>query len=125
LLKDRVTFEWELLTSAQFYFETPNAYDHEMVAKKWTSEAVEVLQAFADAISSIQSATEEELKLKLVNILERQDVKMGKVMPALRLAITGGPTGPDLMGMIKILGGTQASQRILKAIDTLASRVIE
>jgi len=123
-LKDRVTFEWELLAKAKFYFEIPTVYDNELVSKKWTAEAVKVLSAFASEIKSVDNATEEEFKSILMNVLDKQDVKMGKVMPALRLVITGETTGPDLMGMIKVLGGSQVSVRIRNAIQNLAKRVI-
>ncbi len=124
LLKDRVTFEWELLAKAKFYFEIPTVYDNELVSKKWTAEAVKVLSAFASEIKTVDNATEEEFKSSLMNVLDKQDVKMGKVMPALRLVITGETTGPDLMGMIKVLGGSQVSVRIRNAIQNLAKRVI-
>ena len=39
-------------------------------------------------------------------------VKMGKVMPALRVAITGGLPGPDLMTTMGILGRDESLIRI-------------
>lgn len=124
LLKDRVTFESDFLPGSKFYFEKPVSYDNEL-AKKWTAEAVGVLEEFASKIESVENATIEDYKAVLMNVLEGQNVKMGKVMPALRLSMTGETTGPDLMGMIKILGGKRVSERILNAISALADRVIE
>ncbi len=123
LLKGRVTFESDFLPRAKFYFEKPVSYDNEL-AKKWTVEAVSVLKEFASKIESVENATAEEYKSVLLNVLDNQDVKMRKVMPALRLSMTGETTGPDLIGMLKILGGRQVSERILNAIDALADRVI-
>ncbi len=125
LLKDRVTFESELLPLAKFYFEEPISYDDDLVSKKWTAQAVNVLAEFASRVESYENGSIDDFKSILMNVLDKQDVKMGKVMPALRLSITGETTGPDLMGMIKILGGHRVSQRILKAINSLADRVID
>ena len=124
LLKTRVTFESDLLANASFYFNEPNSYDEELVSKKWLAEAVDVIGDYASQIVSIEGATEEEYKTTLMNVLESKNVKMGKVMPALRIAITGETTGPDLMGMIKTLGGAEVSKRIKQAIDKLAEKVI-
>ena len=84
-----------------------------------------MLKEFASKVEFVENATIEEYKSILMNVLESQDVKMGRVMPALRLSITGETTGPDLMGMLKILGGKQVSQRILNAIDVLEGNLKE
>ena len=124
LLKQRVTFESDLLANANFYFNDPVSYDEELVSKKWTAEAVEVLESFTSELESLEKGSEEDYKSVLVNVLENKDVKMGKVMPALRIAITGEVTGPDLMGMIKVLGGQVTSHRIKIAIEKLSAKVI-
>ena len=39
-----------------------------------------------------------------MQILEQHSMKIGQVMQALRLAITGLEAGPDLMAIIEIIG---------------------
>ena len=51
--------------------------------------------------------------------LEEKGIKPGKIMQALRLAITGQGKGPDLMLTIEILGKEEAIQRINKALEIL------
>lgn len=53
-------------------------------------------------------------------MLETQGIKMGKVMQALRLAITGKGNGPDLMIIMEVLGAPQVSSRLKKALERLS-----
>jgi len=45
---------------------------------------------------------------------------LGKVMQAVRLAVTGLGAGPDLMEVFAILGTQEVAKRIRFALDTLA-----
>jgi len=47
-------------------------------------------------------------------------ISFGKVMPALRIALTGAMGGPDLFETIAIIGTEPTVARINKAVDTLA-----
>ena len=62
----------------------------------------------------------DEVKHLLNNILERNGVKLGMVMQALRLAITGVEAGPDLMAIIEIIGKEETIKRLETAIEKLA-----
>jgi len=50
---------------------------------------------------------------------EAEEIKLGKVMQAVRLAVTGSGAGPDLMEVFAILGTQEVSKRIQFALDTL------
>lgn len=119
VMKERVTFSHEILEKASYFFSNPSAYDDKIVAKKWTSEAVEVFGAFADQLKSMDAITAEEAKSILTKILEEKGVGMGRVMQALRVALTGGAGGPDLMDIIEIVGPATTAERINIAIDQL------
>ena len=43
-------------------------------------------------------------------------IKIGKVMPSLRIALTGGLPGPDLMSVMYILGKEETNNRIKKSL---------
>jgi glutamyl/glutaminyl-tRNA synthetase len=51
------------------------------------------------------------------SISEALGVKMGKVMPDLRMAICGGVSGPDLPTSMWILGKDESNKRILSMIS--------
>ncbi|HNP17879.1 MAG TPA: glutamate--tRNA ligase [Fulvivirga sp.] len=116
-LKERITFPRDLWNEGQFFFVTPTAYDEQIVSKKWNEVAVSVLDKFANKISPDIDA--DSARATLNEVLEAQGVKMGQVMQALRLSLTGKGSGPDLMEIIAILGSEETKKRIKNAIEKL------
>ena len=119
-LKERVTFIAEMVEAGSFYFTPPEAYDTKTVRKKWDSMAVEKLQGFASELSKHDSVDVEEAKELFSAFLAKDGTPFGKVMPALRLALTGQAGGPDLMEIISILGPVEVKKRIELAINTIS-----
>jgi glutamyl-tRNA synthetase len=118
LFKERVTFVKDIFTECDFLLNTPKTYDEASIAK-WTPEASSVFALYANEITKIEVFVIENAKNLLNSICETQGVKMGKQMAALRLAITGSLSGPDLMKSIEILGADETKKRILNAIAVL------
>lgn len=54
------------------------------------------------------------IKQSIGDICNELGVKMGKIMPDLRLSLTGGVPGPDLMTCMYILGRNETNNRISK-----------
>lgn len=124
LMRERVTFPAEIWENAKFFYQPPQRYDEKIVNKKWTEEATNVLQAYAEALKAhTGSFTADDAKAVLQQVLEQQGVKMGKVMQALRLAVTGEGSGPDLMPTLEILGKEETASRIENALQKLGSQV--
>lgn len=115
LMKERITFPAELWTSARYFYQPPEHYEEKTANKKWTEEASVALGAYADALSGVAPLSAYIAKETLVSVLEQQGIKIGKVMPALRLALTGESGGPDLMQIIAVLGRNEAVARIRRA----------
>ena len=124
LLKERIVFSKDLWIEGKFFFEAPVAYDETIVAAKWTNEAVKVITEFAEALAAKSAVNAEEVKATFNEVLEKNGVKMGKVLQALRLALTGVGAGPDLMQIIELLGKEESVKRISAALSQLSSKVI-
>ena len=118
-MKERVTFVSEIMESGGFFFSPPANYDEKTAKKKWTLEAVEKLAAFASDIEKLNEIKPIEAKDRLEAVLAVDNTSLGKIMPALRLALTGAGGGPDLMDIISILGSKESATRIRKAIEVL------
>lgn len=50
-------------------------------------------------------------------------IPQGKIMQALRLSLTGGASGPDLMITMEILGAIEVMARIKFALTSLNEKV--
>lgn len=125
LLKERILFPQDLLTEGRFFFEAPKEYDEKVVKKKWNKEAVDVFEAFISRFDEIEHFDHNSAKAKLIEVLEEKGLGIGKVMQALRVAVTGKGMGPDLMPVLEILGKEVVKSRIEKAIELLSEQITQ
>lgn len=119
-LKERVTFVNEMVSAGRFFFEAPDSYHEKTMKKKWNQMAVDKLSGFANKLQNRDQVDREEARELLMSYLAEDETPLGRVMPALRLALTGEPGGPDLMAIIEILGPSEVVSRIEKAVNTIA-----
>ena len=59
------------------------------------------------------------MRILLKDVLNRHEAGMGKIMPALRVSLTGIAGGPDLMGIIEVLGKDEVVSRIENALKNI------
>lgn len=120
LMKDRIVFPKDLGTESLYFFVSPSEYEAEVVATKWTEEAVKVIKDYTLALSNITDFNADTAKACFNEILVKHETKMGKVFQALRLAVTGHGHGPDLMLIMEILGKEEVIERLNKALIVIA-----
>jgi glutamyl-tRNA synthetase len=120
IMKERATFPGDLWKEGKFMLIAPESFDHEVATKKWNLEAFEVLSAYQGLLSDLTEVLTPELAKQLLeSAAATKDIKLGKVMQAVRLAVTGVGAGPDLMAVFAILGKDELIKRISFALDTL------
>lgn len=64
-----------------------------------------------------------DIKEVLSAAMESAGIKMGKIMQALRLAVTGAGAGPDLMIIMEILGKDEVVRRLETALSRLSAQI--
>jgi len=119
LLQERITSLNDLWSDGNFLFSSPDSYDEKVVKKKWNRQLVEVISTFGKRVSDKELISSTEAKSLLEEILLEKGMGLGQIMQGLRVAITGKGGGPDLMEIIKILGGPEVNLRIERAIELL------
>ena len=119
LMKERVTFVHQIVEEVPYLFDAPATYDMDLAAKKWDDLAKKAMPIIAELIGGVADFTTENIHNAIWEGLPEQEIKPGKVMQALRLAVTGQGQGPDLMLMLEILGKEEAIARINKAMEKL------
>lgn len=119
-LRERITFPNDIFAQGKFFFYSPNAFDEQVVQKKWNEEAIKVLAAYRDELKKFETITAEKAKHTLDAVCAMSNIGVGKILQALRLAITGHGSGPDLMLTIEIIEPKEAAARLDFAIQTIA-----
>jgi glutamyl-tRNA synthetase len=124
LLKDRVHFTKEIVSESLFLFHAPEVYDQDVVIKKWNEEAVNAISGFKDALVAFEGDfVAHDIKELLSATMDSLGIKMGKIMQALRLAVTGAGAGPDLMIIMEILGKEEVVKRLESAVNRLSAQI--
>ena len=88
--------------------------------KKWNDDVVTFLQEYGNSIESSEDWSAEIAHHLLTEQLDRAKWGFGKILPGLRLALTGVGKGPDLMKIMEILGKEETIGRLKNAITNLA-----
>ncbi len=112
LLKDRLTFMNDLISESKYFFKKPFKYDSKVVTKLLDSNAISILEEFGDAFDFLTFFEAPYIKEAFMKIIENKKIKIGKILPLLRVAITGLGSGPDISHIIEILGKKEALERL-------------
>ena len=108
LSKERANFKSELNTIVDLFFDNPIVTDFSKIDDNFTK----VMSSFVSHIDSVDFTDIDSIKLTISSICDGFGIKIGKVMPGLRVALVGGISGPDLMTTMSILGKIQTKDRI-------------
>lgn len=106
LAKNRSDFKHQMNDIVKLFFDTPVLSD----VKKLDDNFVNVFSKFV--LSDVDFSSPDSIKQSLTDICDNMNIKMGKVMPGLRVALVGGIPGPDLMTTMFILGQTEVYKRL-------------
>jgi glutamyl-tRNA synthetase len=121
---DRVKIAGDVLDYADFFTADDNLeYDAAAFEKRIAKaeNARELLAAAADELPTVTPFDAAALERWLHAFIERRGVKMGDIVHALRVAITGKAVGFGLFDALAILGAERSQRRIERAVG-LASR---
>lgn len=110
LCKKRSTFKKDMQVVADIFFKPVSLTEENM--KSFTDDYKKVFTEFVSKADSINWDKAEDIKQTVHDICTEKGVKMGKIMPALRLSITGGVPGPDLATCLSVLGKAESLKRI-------------
>lgn len=123
VMKERVTFPQDFWLQGKFFFQAPTSFDEQVIAKKWNDETVKVLTAYRDELGKLAVVTSDVAKSTLETVTAKLGSATGKILQPLRVSITGGASGPDLMITMEILGREEVMSRIEYALKNLKIKV--
>lgn len=121
LVRDRVRLLGEVPGEVEFLLTDTCADDSEAVAKVAGNPAAKgLLENLASTLPGLPAiADAEAAKAVLKQIADAAGVKPGALMFPLRVALSGRAHGPDLGGMMVLLGNTRCAERINRLVAKL------
>ena len=123
MMRERITFPKDLWEQAKFLFAAPDHFDENVVNKKWNEDAVRVVSQFRTLVSSADDLDAIAAKTTLDSAAAQAGVGTGKILQALRVALTGAGGGPDLMMIMEIIGPNEVVRRLDHALANFKVKV--
>ena len=123
LMKDRVAVLPDFLNQAYYFFEDVHLYDTQNIAKRWKPESRHNFEKLAAGLEKAETFDALSLEEVAKNFMTEHNLKMGEVMPVLRLALAGSMQGPAVYEMMAVLGRKRTVERLHQAFDYFDSVV--
>ena len=115
-LKERATFVSDMWEEGKYFFASPKEYDKKTLRKKWKDNIPEILLDLKERLGRIDDFKSEKIEQDFKEVLLKNNIGMGQLLPAFRLALTGIAMGPSLFNIAEIIGKEETIQRIDKAL---------
>jgi glutamyl-tRNA synthetase len=116
---DRLKTAGDILTYADFFFVPDHelAYDEKDFQKRVAPpQSRELLAKFRAVLTNVEPFEPGPLEEALKQFVEQQGIKIGDVVHALRIAVTGKSVGPGVYDCLVILGRESSMARIDRAL---------
>jgi glutamyl-tRNA synthetase len=118
LYKERALFAKDFFESSRVFFETFH-YDADWIEKKVKPGLIPVLNTIVSELSTSGNWNSSDIEIQLKNIIKITGTKPGDLFPALRVAVSGIPAGPDVFKMIELLGKNKFINSIQRFVNYL------
>lgn len=115
LLKSRATLLPDLIVQAGFFFGEVESYDTENVLKRWKPDSHQQFEALAGSLASVEPYEPASLEATIKSFITENGLKMGEIMPLLRIALAGSMHGPAVHDMLALLGKARSLARLRSA----------
>jgi glutamyl-tRNA synthetase len=123
VMRERVTFPADFWEQGQYFFQAPLRFDEGILNKKWNQDVVRVVSVFKDSVGGKEAWTAEIARTTLEEVCTSLQIGTGKILQALRIALTGAAGGPDLMMIMEIIGRDEVVSRLSHALQNFKVKV--
>lgn len=123
LVKERVSFVKDLWNETDFFFKAPDAYDSEVIKKRWKPESPAQLKELVEVLDGVELFTTAATELEVKSWIEKKGYNTGSVMNAFRLVIVGASRGPHMFDIIAWIGKEETIKRIERGIAIIGEQV--
>ena len=118
-LQDRAKTLVEMAEGARFYYQAPTEYDPKAREKFLTPDKGEILQSLIEMLENLDDFSVAGVEAGFKELLEKTGLKLGKVGPTVRVALTGGTVSPGIFDVVAVLGKERTVSRLRKARNSL------
>lgn len=121
--RDRAKTLAEMVAISRYFYEDFSSYDETAVQKWFKPETVNTLQTVYAVLAAVDDWQSEVIHAAIQSACEQLGLKLGKVGPPLRVAVTGGTSSPSLEVTLALIGRERTLVRIEQAIQFIRNNV--
>ena len=123
--RDRAKTLKELAASIRYYFEDFSEYDENAAKKNFKTATPAILQNLLEKFKGVENWSPESIESVIKATCEELELGMGKVGPALRVAVTGTAMSPSLDVTLNLVGKERSLARLEKAVAFATAKYAE
>jgi glutamyl-tRNA synthetase len=119
---DRLKVAGDILLYADFFFTDRVTFDPQAVERNLRKAgALALLAKFKDRLAAVEPFEVEPLEKALQQFVAHEGIKVGDIIHALRVAVTGKAVGPGLYDCLELLGRETVQHRIERTLAEFTS----
>jgi glutamyl-tRNA synthetase len=119
IIKPRIDFFHEVWEESWIFFQAPDAYDPDMVKKRWKEDSPGKMELLAESLEKCEPFTAESVELFVKQVITSNEWGMGAIMNAWRLLLVGAAKGPGLFDLAAFLGKDEVIKRMKTGINEI------
>ena len=119
LVKERAVFYSDILKEGRAFFSDDIQFDQKAINKKWKQEFIPNLVELSNSLIDLDSFKYKDIEEAFNLYLDFSGTSIGKIMPMLRIAITGRLAGTSMFEALELIGKEKMKKRIDFAINTI------
>lgn len=114
----------EIAHASAVYIRTEVEIDEQAKTKFLKPEIKAALEDLALTLQTISPFTHDTLEPAFHRVLEKHELKMGKLAQPVRVALTGKTASPGIYDVMELLGQEKTCSRLIKATDLITNTEI-
>jgi glutamyl-tRNA synthetase len=120
-LKERSKTLVELAASLRYYIAKEVQFEEKAKKKFLNENSRELLMEIKDGLDSIDNFTESEIEKLFKAIVEKHEIKLGKLAQPVRVALTGGTQSPGIYEVLDVMGKDKTIRRLERAVEAIGN----
>ncbi len=118
-LKERSKTMLELAASLKYYIAEDVVFDEKAKNKFLNENSKSLLLELKEGIVSMGDFSVESIEALFKSIVEKHEMKLGKLAQPVRVALTGGTQSPGIFEVIEVMGKDKVIRRLDKAVEVI------
>lgn len=118
-MRQRINYLAGILEKSPYFFEPPSSYDQNYLEKHWKMDTPEILKKLIDEFAVLGNPTKLDYENSLNKVANELGISRGRIIHAVRLAVSGVGEGPGLYDILDAIGKKEVINRINVAINKI------